>query len=168
MFFQLHHSMDDNMELEKFLDNPYIGVPLDFFVSSFGLLPESSMEFLFVSFIWLNPVLVVACGAQCSCSCSGFWACRLSSCGTWVLEYVGSVIVACRLSYSTPCVILVPDQGPDHIPALKGGFLAETTREVLQSSFGKLGFVFWLLTLLGSWSWANPWFFQTSVYSFFK
>ena len=49
----------------------------------------------------------------------------LSRCGTWALEHVGLVAVACRLSCSVACGILVPQPGIEPAsPSLKGRFLA--------------------------------------------
>ena len=48
----------------------------------------------------------------------------LSSCDTWVLEHVGSVVAACHLSSSMTYETLVPEPEIEPVfPALQGGFL---------------------------------------------
>ena len=60
---------------------------------------------IFIYFIWLNPILAVACGSHrlLAAACG-----LLSSCGTWAPEGESSVIVACGLSCPDACGILVP------------------------------------------------------------
>ena len=97
----------------------------------------SSICYSIYFFIWLCRVLVAACRifvAVCGIFCCGMWdlllrhagfrAHGLSSCGTWALEHVGSVVAACGLSWPVECGILVPRPGIEPAsPALEGGFL---------------------------------------------
>ena len=75
--------------------------------------------FLFIYlFIWLCWVLVAACGIF------SLQRMSFSSCGAWVPECVGSVVVACGLSCPVACGILVPWPGMEPaFPALEGRFL---------------------------------------------
>ena len=53
----------------------------------------------------------------------------LSSCDSWALEHVGSVVVARHLSSSMACGALVPEPGIEPMcPALQGGFLTTGPR----------------------------------------
>ena len=54
--------------------------------------------FIFLKFIWLGRVLVAALGSPLFCAGSFVVAHKLSSCCSWVLEHVGSVVVVAGLA----------------------------------------------------------------------
>ena len=67
---------------------------------------------------------VVVSGLSCGVQFLSLWHSDLSSCGAQASEHMGSVVVACGLSCSLACGILVTWSGIEFTsPALVGRFL---------------------------------------------
>ena len=88
------------------------------------ILTTPSFYFLFFLFTWLHEVLVAACRILVMSCGSCLAAHGLSGRGAQAPKHTGSVVMACRLSCSVACGVLVSWPGIEPKPsALQGGFL---------------------------------------------